>query len=283
MSKANNSRTKTLAWNGVKLYIPNSWDSRFPKNQHIIFEKDFTPQLQLRWEKTKRINPNDLRKKLIDFSNTSCILEADTLPAAWSEVRGKFDLLLLAGKDNFTSGIFYYKKQKLIFLFEVLNNNSSALKDSVKSITSLSYSFQSDTLWQFQDFSFITPYRFTLENYSFAAGLTHLSFKQADLTCHICRLGPADQRLEQQSLESILETLVSAKAVLSCGQGNDNTYSLKREPSVWQQIKYRLRRQHPFILAEIYHDEQYNNLLAVVLSSRQPITIEPAHIFKKIE
>lgn len=282
MSGVNTSTTKTLAWNGIKLIIPATWESRFPTSQHIVFEQEFTPQLQIRWEKAKQPSPDAVRKKLIDFSKSSSILEKETLPPLWSVVSLRFDLLLIAQNENrLTTGIFYFKAQKLIFLFEIMDKNPSVLVDSAKAIAALGSCSDKDTHWQFQDFTFMTPEDFALKNYTFASGLTRLSFESTNLTCHVCRLGPADLRLQQQSLKKILETLVGSDPLFPQRNGDDKTITLKREPSIWQQIRLRLRRKHPFILAEIFHDEQCNNLCAVVLTSRHPITIQPTRIFPK--
>ena len=42
--------SKLIAWNGIQLQIPVDWDARVSGQRHLVFEKDFQPQLQIRWE-----------------------------------------------------------------------------------------------------------------------------------------------------------------------------------------------------------------------------------------
>lgn len=268
---------KLFAWNGIQLQIPADWEPRFPEKKHIVFEKDFKPQLQLRWEELSKPNPKKLKEKLAQLSSTSKLLNTNAIPLQWSPLKEKFGLLLAAADaGSITSGLFGCSQCKTMFFFQVLEKKPRTINDSAISLTSIICHDQKDILWQFQDYSFNTPFQFTLNSYSFAAGLARLSFKGPNhLLCHTCRLGPAKLRLEQQSLREILETLVGDTKEVSVVMQEEHLFCiLERKPSIGKQITYRLKRQQPFIKAHIWHDAPNNHLFAVVLLSKYPISID---------
>ena len=110
-----------------------------------------------------------------------------------------------------------------------------------------------------------------LQDYTFGAGLTRLSFCSSDLSLQTCTLGPADSRLSQQPLVEILNTL-SGCSDMQIVTGEDGSFCEgSRSPSISKQIFFRLRREKPFIRSKIWHDTEGNRLLALVVSSNRPI------------
>ncbi len=274
MNDPKDQHNKFIAWNGVSLRIPAAWDLRVSGLCHLVFEKDFEPQLQIRWEKPSRKNPQYLQNKLTGFNgqSTSIIPHAD-LPAKWQKLKEKFGWVNTYREAGGTieGGICSCKSCNTVLLFQLLSRAPALPEEVGDCLESLSCHGHQETLWRVQDFSLITPPTFKLKDYTFGAGLTRLSFFSGVLFLQTCKLAPADTRLSQQSLEEILLALTGT-SVMEVHNDEDKQYCEGyRSPSIAKQIVFRLRREKPFLLAKIWHDRVSNRLLAVVLSSKRPI------------
>ncbi len=265
--------SRHIAWNGVCLDIPSTWDARVAGLRQLIFEKDFEPLLQLRWEKLKKDNPKALHRKLHQFAaQMGTLVEDDNFPRQLQPIKDSFNLAVCFQKERekIAGGIFLCPDGHTLLLFQLLAPDPKLLQDVNSCLTTLSCPVHSGSLWRMQDFSLALPAPFILKDYTFGAGLTRLSFTGPDLFLQTCKLGPADSRLARQSLAEILTTLCDA-GDLDIETEADKTCSGNREPAISKQILFRLRRQKPFIRARIRHDAGRNRLLAVVLSSNRPI------------
>jgi hypothetical protein len=173
----------------------------------------------------------------------------------------------------FEGGILVCTDHHTLVLFQIFSPKAEILTevyDCLSKISCLDHT-ETQTLWRIQDFSLTLPDSFILKDYTFAAGLTRLSFFSSGLFLHTCKLGPADNRLQDQSLKKILITLAgTADLELIIGE-DGNSCEGYRTPSIPQQVFFRLRREKPFIRAKIWHDAVNNRLLAIVLSSNRPI------------
>jgi hypothetical protein len=275
MQAETGTKNRHIAWNGVCLDIPCAWDARVSGQRQLIFEKDFEPQLQIRWEKVEKVSPSALRGRLQQFaSQMGPLVEEDDFPLELQPIQDTFDLVACFQKERekIAGGIFLCPDGHTLLLFQLLAHDPTLLKEVNSCLTTLSFPSQRESLWCIQDFSLAVPVSFTLKDYTFAAGLTRLSFTSSNVFLQTCKLGPADRRLEQQSLVEILSTLSGAED-LDILTESDNACSGYRNPTIPGQILFRLRRQKPFIRAKIWHDAGKDRLLAVVLSSNRPIPV----------
>ena len=275
MQAETGKNNRHIAWNGVCLDIPFAWDARVSGQRQLIFEKDFEPQLQIRWEKVGKDTPKALRRRLQQFAvQLGPLVEEDNFPVELQPIKDTFDLVTCFQKESgkIAGGIFLCPDGHTLLLFQLLAHDPTLLQEMNSCLTTLSCPSHSGSLWCIQDFSLTIPVSFTLKDYTFGAGLTRLSFTSSDLFLQTCKLGPADRRLEQQSLVEILSTLSDDKDLAIITEA-DNSCSGYRNPTIPRQILFRLRRQKPFIRAKIWHDAGKNRLLAVVLSSNRPIPI----------
>jgi hypothetical protein len=273
MQAETGKKNRHIAWNGVFLDIPCAWDARVSGQRQLIFEKDFEPQLQIRWERVEKESPRALRGRLQQFaSQMGLLVEEDDFPLELQAIKDTFDLAVCFQKERgkIAGGIFLCPDGHTLLLFQLLAHDPTLVKEVNSCLTTLSCPSHRESLWCIQDFSLAIPVSFSLKDYTFAAGLTRLSFTSSDLFLQICKLGPADRRLERQSLVEILITL-SDNEDLEIITEADNSCSGYRKPTIPGQILFRLRRQKPFIRAKIWHDAGKNRLLAVVLSSNRPI------------
>lgn len=271
---------RLIAWNGIRLSIPTAWDARISGQRHLVFEKDFQPQLQVRWEKLAHHTPRYLQKKLSQFAGQmGSIIPENILPTELERLRNSFSLVTCYQEESglLKGGICLCPDCHTLVLFQLLSADPALLEEIYSSLTTISCHHHSEILWRIQDFSLALPVSFTLKDYTFGAGLTRLSFCSSDLFLQTCTLGPADTRLSRQPLVEIFNTL-SGTPDLELVIGKDNTSCEGyRSPTIPKQIFFRLRREKPFIRAKIWHDTVNNRLLTVVLSSNRPIPQTTTH------
>jgi hypothetical protein len=265
---------RSIAWDGIRLHIPAPWDVRVSGQRHLVFEKDFQPQLQIRWEKLVSTTPRYLQKKLSHFaSQMGSIIPENSFPTEFEPIRNNFSLVTCFKNDHgiVQGGICLCHECHTLVLFQILSTTPVILKEVSLCLTALSCHNNSDILWRVQDFSLTLPLSFVLKDYTFAAGLTRLSFSSSNLLLQTCTLGPADTRLSRQSLDEILIILTGIPDLEISIDEDNNSCEGYRSPTIAKQIVIRLRREKSFVRAKIWHDTMRNRLLAVVLSSNRPI------------
>ncbi len=275
---------RLIAWNGILLHIPHAWDARVSGQRHLIFEKDFQPQLQIRWEKSNHRTPRDLQKKLSQFSGQlGTAIQQDRFPEKLQRLKDIFGLVTCYQEESgmITGGLCLCADCHTLVLFQLLSADPALLEEVCDCLATLSCHTPSEgpseILWRIQDFSITVPASFVLQNYTFGAGLTRLSFYSADLLLQTCTLGPADSRLSQQSLREILVTLTDSPNLEIAAGEDDNSCEGYRSPTIPKQVLFRLHREKPFISSKIWHDTVSNRILAVILSSNRPIPLTTTH------
>lgn len=279
---------RLIGWNGLQLHIPHNWEVRVSGLCHLIFEKDFQPQLQIRWEKPVQSTLRALHERASHFaSRMGSILDENDLPPAWKQLK---DIFLLAtcykgARGMLEGGIFLCIDGRTLVLFQLFppgpTTRTEVYNDAIVEIrdclTTIKCRNDPDTVWRMQDFALALPVSYTLQDYTFAAGLTRMSFTNDGLFMQICKLGPADSRLAQQSLKEILITLSGTSDLITTTIEGNISCEGYRNPTIGGQILLRLRREKSFIRAKIWHEVAGNRLLAVVISSNRPIPVAIIH------
>jgi len=279
---------RLIGWNGVQLHIPRDWEVRVSGPRHLIFEKDFQPQLQIRWEKPAQSKSKALQQRATHFaSRMGRIIEENKFPPAWRHLKDFFRLVTCyeGTSGMLEGGIFLCTDDHTLVLFQLFPPDPSSasgpgralLAEIRTSLTTIVCRNDAETLWRMQDFSLSLPVSYKLQDYTFAAGLTRMSFTKAELFMQTCKLGPADSRLARQSLKEILLTLADTTDLQTITDEDNISCEGYRSPSIGKQVLLRLRREKSFIRAKIWHEVAGNRLLAVVLVSNRPIPLTTIH------
>ncbi len=269
--------TTHMGWNGIRLTVPRSWALHINGHTHLIFERDFQPLLELRWQtqdSSKPAAPQSMFRKL-QKQNSNIVKKQ--IPEELFSLRKSYHIFCYGKKDTIgpEGGILTCRTcGKLIFFH--LNQYNQNLSDPLTALSSLSCHFRpgAPLLWSFQGSDLLLPAPFTLQKFSFKPGFSCLSFKLKKLDLHCSRLSPADIRLENRSLPEILAVLSGlSENEIESGR-SDLSFEGYRYPSMGHQVFSRLKRQKPFIRASIHHDPENNILFSMVAESTQPIPPE---------
>lgn len=268
------SRYRLVGWNGLRMTVPADWETRVDGHRRLLFEKEFQPLLQLRWEQAGKSGSKNLPRRLKGlFPPPDQPIPEKELGSCWQQLAGQVFGLSCYGRSGNTirGGFWVCDHCGTVILFHCLEDTPQSSEMIATSLGTLFCHGEENTLWRVQDFSLTTPADFTLRNYTFAAGLTRLSLTSAIQQLDTCRLAGADQRLARQTLPAILQTLAGAEDLQVSSDGQGTRCDGFRSPTILGQIRLRLRRVQPFIRARIRHYPETNRLLALVLGSKRPI------------
>ena len=271
-------KLRQVGWNGIRLTVPGTWEVHLGGDNHLIFEEDFAPVLEIRWQKVRKRRGNQSLSILKRIKKTVTALHELTLPSEWSFLKDRYDVTCYGESDHlpFNTGVCICKQCQSLLLFQLSNRKKRTEPPLIKCMKSLSCQCAPDetNFWALQDFQLQLPSGYSLIDYSFAPGLTRISFRGPHCILHTCKLGPADARLAIQPLDEILRSLADVPD-LPVQFGDDGKFCKGyRAPAIGRQLTLRFKRKKPFIRAEISHIITSNRLLAIVLESLRPIPVE---------
>lgn len=265
---------RLVGWNGLRMMVPGNWETRVDGHRRLLFEKEFQPLLQLRWEQAGKYGAKKLPRRLRSlFPPPDRPIPEKELSSCWQLLGRQFTGLTCYGRsgNKIRGGVWVCGHCGMVILFHCLEDAPQSGAVIAASLGSLLCHGEEKNLWRVQDFSLTTPADFALRSYTFAAGLTRLSLTSSIQQLDTCRLASADQRLARQTLPAILQTLAGAEDLQVSSDGQGTRCDGIRSPTILGQIRLRLRRVKPFVWARIRHDPQTNRLLALVLGSKRPI------------
>jgi len=258
---------KKIAWNSIELRVPKEWEVIVSGVRHLVFENDFNPLLQIRWEQVGLLKESEILKRSSLFWQNMPCSTPSPFPIELSSSAANFTFSQFFCKEEEipSGGIYYCDTCNTLIVFQLLTRKEQILETIGTSLASLRCHKNSVVSWCIQDFSLTTQPSLTLKDYTFRAGLTRLAFHEKRYSMQICKLAPADKRLQQQGLAEILQTMTGADNLHLEETASDCTAT--RSPGIGRQILYRLKRESPFISSKIWLDKEHNRILAVVLSS----------------
>lgn len=264
-----------IGWNGLRLKVPSHWETIVSGHKHLIFEDDFKPVFQLRWKDIGALSPLQWQKKSdLWWQQLGVTSGATKLPTELEPLLGKFtNIRYYRGKDpGVTGGICYCGHCSTVLIFQHLGAESKIRQMTAEVLSTILCHGFNHTLWQVQDFTFTTPAQYSLNDYTFKAGLTRLSFSGDNCRLQLCRLAQAESRLGAQSLEDILFTLADTRELHLELSPDKNICRGTRCPSLTKQILFRLKKETPFIDSRLWLLPEYDRLLAYVVSSKHPVS-----------
>lgn len=276
MTFSQDHESQLIQWNGVSIHIPVSWEAIVSGNTHLVFEEDFHPVLEIRWEKTGSLASSRWRKIQNRWQNG---LRA----GAW-QVKSSAQIQGLNAKFDRTS---YFEDEKtgqcggialdtragtvVLFQFPV---PAAKKKTALETLQSLQCHLPIHNRYRIQDFSLTLPASYDLEHYSFKAGLTTLSFNGENHKLQICRLAQASERLAAHPIEHILAILCGSKDIDIRGEPGQKNCIALHEPSLIKQLLIRLKRQPPFLRGGLHHLPDHDRLFGFVATGNSPISEE---------
>jgi hypothetical protein len=271
---------QTIGWNSISLSCPPEWETIVRGDTHLLFEKDFQPVFELRCQKEKKQKKKSIAAALNKIAEETGLLVQDSLPPHWKKLQKTYAIKLLADNDSreLKAAILICKEcgttLLLYFFYDLATKHHLDLTKVLSSIKCHDDVDAENFQWAVQDFRILLPKRFSLSGHNFGAGLTRVSFTDSSLTMHLCRLAGAAQRLQESSLPTLLTLLgdleIDEQEILQ----QEFSASHCSSPSIFQQIRFRVKRKAPFHWASLRHHPEHDRLSGLFFFDKKPISEE---------
>ncbi len=243
---------------------------------HLLFEEDFHPVLELRWQKQANKSGKPTNTILRRLQQGAELFPYQSIPASWKELVNIFTIQLLSeNKQKLPkTALLTCKHCGTTLLFYFFSNLTIHHPDVLRILSSLRCHGQDGEkrLWSIQDFQIFLPDSFQLSSHSFAAGLTRLSFIDSGLTMHLCRLASASQRLEAVPLRGLMNLLGDVSVPEEDTWQTAHSTGCSNSPSIFQQIMSRLKRKAPFHWMLLRHHPELDRLSGLFFFDKKPFS-----------
>ena len=271
---------QNIGWNKVTLSCPAEWETIISGDTHLLFEKNFQPLFELRWQAKKK-KKQSVDATLCKIAEETGLLVQDSLPPSWKQLQKNYAIKLLADNDTreLQAAILICKECGATLLLYFFHNLATKhhwdLTRVISSISCHEEEEQNSTLWAVQDFQILLPKTFVLSGHNFGTGLTRLSFTNSrGLVLHLCRLAGASQRLQSSSMASLMNLLGDLNVPEEEIQHLKNSVSHCSYPSIFQQIRSRFKRKLPFHWTILRHHPEHDRLSGLFFFDKKPISEE---------
>jgi len=124
MLAENTIKLRQVGWNGIRLTVPGPWEAHLGGHNHLIFEEDFSPILEIRWQKVRKRRGNQSRSLFKRIKKTVTTLHELDLPSEWSFLKDRYDVTCYGKLDH-------------LYLLVYVSANSASLPCFSNSVTGI--------------------------------------------------------------------------------------------------------------------------------------------------
>ncbi|MCF6248332.1 MAG: hypothetical protein L3J69_13385 [Desulfobacula sp.] len=279
MPTINTELSKDIAWNGISLKVPFSWDIDSLDANHMLIGSDGAPEIEIKWtDAPKRFTLEKYLKKFISQSQKHLHIKIHELPApkSFSHPSQALEFFFFSWESKTSKGngtlIFCSLCKRLTmvrFFFDVLNPYNALHSNILSSFSDHSVSGQMQ--WQLFGLAFSTPDFLKLIEYSFKPGfyIIHLNHKKT--TLKVFSWGPASFLISKLSLcEFAMERLPQLKGFAKagiCKRGNCLEWTYRHGRFKNAETLPFIKRFSSFAKFRICHDQKANRILGVMVNS----------------
>lgn len=268
--------TSQIRWNHLHLDIPHHWEVIVKDKRHLILEHELKPVAELRWQPAGRNRSGPSSKKIARQLDPGhrWSRRPELIDSAPISLRSKFSVEIFVS-DHASEGTVLQLTCKSCATILLINIHDASLHFLE------AYPFVFESLnchpseseianWQIQDFFFSLPDGFALDRSSFRFGLTTLRFTTKESELYLCRLAPASQHLQQNSLSALFQSFSSAPPAY---QQSDAPSALhfRYEPKLIEYLWSRIRRRKLYQVSSFIHFSSHDRILGYSIKSRKPI------------
>lgn len=265
---------RSIGWNGIQFKCPAGWEVIADSAGHLLIEEEFSPLLELRWERGKIPGLEELvhRISTTDPKQTPPVPVSPPPPLAALGLSG---LTCLSRRPDSWPEILLWQCTDCATLMLVqLHQHAHATRDGVLAmLASLRCHVSPDeqSLWSLQDFRLVLPPGYQFCDSTFQPGLSRLAFTGNDLNLQFCRLAPAATRLRGHGIRDILDELTGSPFVPTYLADTEDMCECVMGATGLARVLVTLTRKPRCCWARMWHIPLHDRLLALVITSRRPI------------
>ncbi len=264
---------KRTTWNGIQVTVPASWHPAVILKDYLLFEDQYTPILELKWQKIQgRFTPEQILKKL-NKRQPDMTFAAQTLPKAWQKKLKRFNhqgLQWNRGSKSGTALLLFCSHCSNVTLLQ-FHDTAAAKKSFYLDLleTLMDHPDNDHQQWEIFDIQADLPPSARLISQEFLPGRYTLTFAIADQQVTLLRYKPAAELLRRHSLQEF-GTALAQGADLQPQSLPDTAFWMK-ESAPLQRLLARLQRKPPYRCLWLRHCTEHNVILGVTAEGPSPM------------
>jgi hypothetical protein len=272
---------KDIAWNGVQLSVPTTWELNRVETRYLFLETQTGPAMEIKWGHVKgRFSHHSHLKKLMvqHKRHPQKQIQEWPLPPTWENALSNFVAKGFSWNSDTDSGrgaILYCPSCRTAVMFQVFNLTRLMPHETFLNVLKSLQDHRDDgqSAWIVFDIQALLPKTFQLKQYRFKPGSYELLFSNKFQSLKLSRWAPASSLLSQTDLSSF------AADTLNLNQKNLITTSALGHAAVewkanaiagWTNRLYRFKRKPVFHWARVWHVTEKNRVLGIHLDSKKP-------------
>jgi len=272
---------KDIAWNGIHLSVPPTWELGRIDTRHLFFDNHTGPAMEIKWGPVKgRFSHRSHLKKLItrQKKHPGKTLEAWQLPPTWKNALSNFvakGFSWQSGAENGRGAILFCPSCKTALMFQIFNiaghMADTSLIEMLKSLQD--HRNDGQTAWTVFDIHALLPKTFKLDDYQFKPGKYALTFSDRWQTIKLFRWAPASAFLSQTNLYRFAANALEfshANLVATSFLGHPAVERQSNPIAGWYNWLYRFKRKPAFHWLRVWHVVGKNRILGIRLDSKKP-------------
>ena len=271
--------SKNIAWNGISLKIPLTWEIDSLDATHMLIGEDGLSRIEIKWtDAPKKFTLEKYLKRFISQSQKILNIKIHELPSprSFSHPAKSFEFFFFSWESVSSTGngtlIFcaLCKRLTIIRFF----SDSQILLNSLPALILTSFSdhpVADRTHWQLFGLNFTIPRSFGLIEYSFKPGYYVIHFKYKNTNLTFFSWGPASFLLSKTSLaEFATKRLPQMKGFAKAGvclRGEYVEWSYRHGRFKNADVLPFLSRYSLFTVCRVCHDKKNNRILGIMVDS----------------
>ena len=272
---------KNIAWNGIHLSVPSSWELGWIGTRHLFFENHAGPAMEIKWEPVKgRFSHRSHLKKLIagQKKHPGKRIGNWRLPDSWVNALANFNAQGFSWQSHTENGrgaVLFCPSCKTALMCQFFNISDQVDETSLDVLRSLRDHRNDDqTAWTVFDIHAQLPKVFRLTDYRFRPGVYELAFSDGRQTAKLYRWAPASAFLAQTDLLRFTASTLELKREKLVG-----TSCLGHPAVEWRSTTmagknnwlYRFRQKPVFHWVRAWHVPEKNRILGIRLDGSKPL------------
>jgi hypothetical protein len=278
MAIPSHSEFRRIAWNGVAITLPSSWQAKVTALQQLNFENNAQALMEMRWQQS---SSRDVRKHIVTLTGqyhelSGKELKPTDIPVPCRDLFHHFEIQCFSEKKQSQPVlIFLYSPDASLFIMLRFYSRKTG-EHALSFIKSLDLPSKNDSYfdWSIQDFTVRVPLEYHLNSYSMRSGFTVLQFSRGKTVLTLCRLAFADKRLGEQNFEEIFSSLLGEDKPVAPEYISKTQIRYTKSPGIIRQLGLRFQRKKPFRLATLWHDQENDRFLGVFMEDIKPMNEE---------
>jgi hypothetical protein len=267
---------KNVAWNGIHLSVPPSWELGWIGTRHLFFENHAGPAMEIKWEPVDgRFSHRSHLKKLIAKQKKSPGKRIGEwrLPDSWVNALANFIARGFSWQSHTENGrgaILFCPSCRTALMCQFFNISGHKTDETVLEVLRSLGDHRDDdrTAWTVFDIHALLPRAFHLADYRFKPGVYELAFSGRRQTIKLFRWAPASTFLAQSDLPLFAAHTLGLELEKLVG-----TSCLEHPAVEWRSTTvagknnwfYRFRQKPAYHWVRAWHIVEKNRILGIRL------------------